>query len=360
MFWPHMPDDAVENLAEVLKTRWLGQGPKVDEFERIFSKKFNIQYALSMNSCTSALHLSMVLAGLNSESEVIAPVLTCAATNIPILYTGSKIVFVDIQPETLNIDYKDIEKKITKKTKAIIVVHWCGYPCDMDEILEIAKRNNLFVIEDAAHALGAKYKDRYVGTLGDFTCFSFQAIKQITTGDGGMLALKSQDFNNQAKRRRWYGIDREKRGKNFWEYDIYEVGYKYHMNDIAAILGICQMRKLDEILKKRKQIVDRYLDELSGIPGLTLLKREQNRESANWLFALLVENREGFMKKLKENGIESSLVHLRCDTYTIFGGKKQDLPNMNALEEKYISIPLHNELSEDDVGCVIKTIRSGW
>jgi perosamine synthetase len=361
MFWPYISEKVAPAIAETLKTRWIGQGPKVEAAELKFSEMFNIPYVVTVNSCTSALHLALIFAGVDDGDEVVTTPMTCAATNTPILYRKAKVVFADIQPNTLNIDPKDIEKRITQKTKAIMVVHWGGYPCDMDEIMAIAERHRLAVIEDAAHALGASYKGKNIGSIGDYTCFSFQAIKQITTGDGGILTVKDDGIYRRAKLLRWYGIDREFKSDTYWKYLIKEIGYKYCMNDIAAAMLIVQLDDLLEILKRRKVITERYREELAEVPGLTLLENKPDRQSGNWLFTVRVKNRDAFQNKLNNYGIESSTVHIRCDISPVFGGKRQeDLPVMNETESEYISIPLHCKLTDEDISKIIKVIKSGW
>ena len=212
LFYPYIPKKSIKILENRLSTRWIGQGPMVDKFEKKFSKIFlNGKECVSTGSGTDALHLAYILAGIKKNDEVIAPVFTCTATNIPLLYIGAKIKFVDVDPNTMNICINDLKKKITKKTKAIICVHYGGIPCDMDEIQKIAKKYNVKVIEDAAQALGGKYKNQNIGTISDFTIFSFQAIKHITTGDGGMLCIKDKKLVEKAKRIRWFGIDRKKK-----------------------------------------------------------------------------------------------------------------------------------------------------
>jgi len=360
MFYPYMPDEAIQSAVNTMKTRWIGQAHQVDQVEEKFCNKFSIPFSITTNSGTSALHLALILASVGPGDEVITTPMTCTATNIPILYVGAKPIFADIQEDTLNIDPKSIREKISDKTKAIMVVHWAGYPCDMDEINQIAKENNLKVIEDAAHALGARYKNNYIGSLSDFTCFSFQAIKQITCIDGGMLAIKSFKDYKKAKLLRWYGIDREFKGDIYWKYQITDIGYKYHMNDVTASILSTQLDHFDKVNEQRNKIVNFYLQELKNMPGITLLKRDQDRESGNWLFTMLVERRDDFIKKLAENNIESSIVHFRNDLCPIFGGERNNLPVMNKLEDKYVSIPLHNSLSEDDIQHIVETIKSGW
>ena len=360
MFWPYVSERVKDAVVEVLKTRWIGQGPKVEEAERKFKEILGMPFPVTVNSCTSAIHLGLVMSGVDRGSEVITTPMTCSATNIPILYSGAKAVFADIQKETLNIDSASIKEKISGRTKAIIVVHWAGYPCDMDEILQIAQERNIPVIEDAAHALGARYKDRHIGTISNFTCFSFQAIKHITSGDGGLLTVSNEDDYKRAKLLRWYGIDRTFQGDIYWKYQIAEIGYKYHMNDIAAAMLVVQLDDLDKILRRRREIADRYREGLKDVSGLKLLDKTKDRESGNWLFTIRVKDRNNFTKKLLDNGIESHMVHVRCDIYPIFGGKRLELPNMNEVEPEYVSIPLHNKLSDEDTEKIIKTIKSGW
>lgn len=360
LFHPYFPEEAIKAIGEVLRTRWIGQGPRVDAVEEKFSKKFNLPYSVTVNSCTSALHLALRLCNLEEGDEVITTPMTCTATNIPILYSKSKVVFADVQESSMNIDPADIKRKITAKTKAIMVVDWAGYPCDMAEIMKLAREHNLKVIEDAAHALGATYQNQPIGVIADYTCFSFQAIKQITTVDGGMLTMKNDADRKRAKLLRWYGIDREFKGDIYWKYQIKEIGYKYHMSDVTATMLDSQLDQFDKIAQRRKEIANRYLNELKDIPGLTLLERKSDRESGNWLFTMYVDRRDDFQKKLTENEIESHMVHVRNDICPIFGGRRLDLPIMNKVENKYVSIPLHNHLTDEEVLKVIKVIKGGW
>jgi len=361
LFHPYISTKARQQVSQVLKGRWIGQGPKVDQVEKKFSRMFKIPYSVTVNNGTAALHLALILAGVKSGDEVVTTPMSCTATNIPILYCGGKVVFADIQRETMNIDPKSIEQKITPKTKAIMVVHWAGYPCDMDEINRIAKKHNLKIIEDAAQALGAKYKGKYIGAISDYTCFSFQAIKPITSVDGGMLAVSNKKDYQKAKLLRWYGIDREFKGDIYWKYQIKDIGYKYHMNDMTAAILDAQLNEWRQINSRREQIAKRYLRELKNIPGFSLLERKKEHQSANWSFTIHVEKLNDFQKKLACQGIESHVIHIRNDICPIFGGKRrQDLPVMNQVEKIYTSIPLHNHLTDKDVEKIIRTIKSGW
>ncbi len=360
LFWPYISERASRAVVEVLKTRWIGQGPRVDALEEKFQNQFTIPHAVAVNACTSAIHLSLILAGVNDGDEVVTTPMTCSATNIPILYRRAKAVFADIQETTLNIDPKSISQKITPKTKAIIAVHWGGQPCDMTEIHAVAQKRGISVIEDAAHALGAGFQGKPVGALSDFTCFSFQAVKHITSGDGGMLTTIRPEKAQKAKILRWYGMDRNFKGSFYDKHRITEIGYKYHMNDIVAAMLSAQLDEFPQLDQRRQAIAARYRKELSGVAGLSLPEEKKDRKSAYWLFTIRVEKREAFMEYLRQNEIESHLVHVRCDIFPIFGGKRQNLPVMNKIESEYVSIPLHNHLTDDDVTKVIQTIRKGW
>ena len=363
LFHPHVSEKAKSYVNDTLSTRWIGQGPKVDRFEKMFSEKFgNGNLSLTCGSGTDALHLSYLLANLKEGDEVITPLFTCTATNIPFLYMGVKIRFADVQPGTLNIDPKHVRELVNEKTKAIVCVHYGGLPCDMDELQAIATEWNIPIIEDAAHAVGAKYKGKYIGSISDFTMFSFQAIKHITTGDGGMVTFKNDaELNERGKRLRWFGIDRSAKQKGIWENDIKDVGYKYQMNDISAAMGIAALEEFDDVLKLRKELFFKYENLLNNIPGLQFVGGGYNdREHAAWMCTVIVEDREKLMKKLRENNIESAQVHYRNDRYSIFGGRVREFPNMDAIEDKYLVLPLHTKMNEFDVDKVSGVIKSGW
>lgn len=363
LFHPHISDKAREYVNDTLNTRWIGQGPKVDKFEQEFSKKFgNGNSSLSCGSGTDALHLSYLLADLKAGDEVIVSLFTCTATNIPFLYMGVKIVFADVQAGTLNIDPLHVKSLINSKTKAIVCVHYGGLPCDMDELQQIASEWGIPIIEDAAHAVGAIYKGKTVGSISDFTMFSFQAIKHITTGDGGMVTFKDDgELLEKGKRLRWFGIDRSAKQKGIWENDIKDIGFKYQMNDISAAMGLAGLEEFDEVLKLRKELFSKYETLSKDIPGLSFIGGGYtDREHAAWMCTVLVENRDGLSKKLRENNIESAQVHYRNDRYSIFGGRQDSFSNMDAIEDKYLVLPLHTKMNIDDVERVCNVLKSGW
>jgi perosamine synthetase len=362
LFHPHVPANAKRQVNRVLSGRWIGQGPMVEMFEKKFNKLYGGKGAsVACGSGTDALHLAYILCDLKPGDEVVVPLFTCTATNIPFLYMGVTIRFADVQADTLNIDTCHVEELVNEKTKAIVCVHYGGLPCDMDELHRIATKYNIPVIEDAAHALGATYKGRFIGTISDYTMYSFQAIKHITTGDGGMLVLKNAETKAKADRIRWFGIDRLAKQRGIWENDIVEVGYKYQMTDIAAVMGLEGLSEIDFILGHRRALFAAYKEQLQGIPGLTFVGGNYtDREHAAWLCTILVDDREGLMTWLRENKIESGQVHYRNDRYSIFGGRKDYFPNMDKLEDKYLVLPLHTKMSIDDVSYICNTIRQGW
>jgi perosamine synthetase len=363
MFYPWVNERAVENVAAVLRSRWIGEGPKVRQFEKALCDRFGFRYAVALNSGTAALRLALALAGVGPGDEVITTAMTCTATNTPILEQYAKPVFADIQYWTGNIDPFDIAHRITDRTKAIMAVHWAGYPCDLAEIHEVANRYGLPVIGDGAHALGALYHYAPIGTISTYTMFSFQAIKQLTTGDGGLLTVQDQETYDAARRRRWFGIDRDNRrmGLNgYAHWDQSEVGYKMQMNDIAAAIGLGNLSEIDWILGRRHKIAACYRAELAGVPGVHLFDNQPDRKSGDWLFTMHVDNRDGFCRMMRDHDIEVSVAHIRNDLHTIFGPRRDDLPTLDRYESSYISIPLHNHLTDDDVERVILAIQGGW
>lgn len=362
LFHPHIPAKAIEYVSETLNSRWIGQGPKVDKFEKDFSEKFcNGLTCTAVGSGTDALHLAYILSDIKPGDEVIVPVFTCTATNIPFLYMGAKVVFADIQEGTLNIDPSHVKELVNEKTKAIVCVHYGGLPCDMDELKTIAQEWNIPVIEDAAHALGASYKGVPIGAVSDLTMFSFQAIKHITTGDGGMLSIKNSDLRAKAERIRWFGIDRTAKQMGHWENDIKDIGYKYQMTDIAAAMGLAALEEFNEIFRIRREIFAVYEKELSDISGIQFIGGGyEDRIHAAWLSTVIAENRFELQKKLRANNIESNQVHYRNDRYSIFGGRKDNLPQMDMLEDKYLVLPLHTRMSINDAEKICDVIKSGW
>ena len=361
LFYPYVSKKSAQNVKKKLSGRWLGQGPMVDKFENDFKNKFARNCsAVATGSGTDSLHLAYILAGLKKGDEVITTIFTCTATNIPMLYMGLKIKFADIDKETMNISIKSVKKLITKNTKAIVCVHYGGLPCDMDELIKISKKNNITLIEDAAHALGAKYKGKPIGGISDFSTFSFQAIKHFTTGDGGMLIVKNKKLEDKAKRIRWFGIDRKKKQQGIWKNDVHEIGYKYQMTDIAATMGCDSLKEFNNIIKHRQKIYKTYLKELSKNKKVQCIHDYDKKKSHGaWLFTISVSNKDFVQKKLRQHNIETNQVHFRNDRYSIFKkyvkGKK--FPNMDYLENRYLVLPLHHKVTTKDAKFISKLVN---
>lgn len=309
------------------------QGQRVIEFENRLNLALGTKNLLTLNSGSSALELAYHLLDLKPGDEVIAPVFTCTATNLPLLRRGAKIIFADVK-ENLLPDWNDIERKITKKTKAIVNVHLFGQ-------LNETRNLGIPVIGDAAQYLGKTKGER-------FTTYSFQAVKIMTTVDGGALVCERKRDYQRAKLLRWYGIDRET-NQDSYDIDIKEAGFKYHMNDVAAAIGIAGLKTLDKLKTERIKLQNRYQKLLIDIPGLQVIGGSP--------FLIHVPNREKLMQKLHLAGIETSLGHRRNDIYTVFGGKKQNLPNMNRLEDTYLLLPCHNHMNIEDVAYICKAIK---
>jgi perosamine synthetase len=361
LFYPYIPKESLKILKKRLSTRWIGQGPMVDKFEKKFSEIFlNGKKCVSTGSGTDALHLAYILAGIKKNDEVIAPVFTCTATNIPLLYIGAKIKFVDINPNTMNIDIDDLKKKISKKTKAIVCVHYGGIPCDMKEIQKLANKYNVKVIEDAAQALGGKYDNNNIGTISDFTIFSFQAIKHITTGDGGLLCIKDKKLIDKAKRIRWFGIDRKQKQLGIWKNDIKEIGYKYQLTDLGASIGYQSLLDFKKIINHRLKIYNIYLKHLSKNPNLICIHDyDKKKKCAAWLFTILTKKKNLLQKKLRLKNIETNQVHFRNDKYSIFKkfAKNQKFKNMDNIEEQYLVLPIHTKVSTKDAQYICELIN---
>jgi len=377
LFKPFVPPEATHQVVDTLSSRWVGQGPKTTLFEQQFlsiESQHPYSTAIAVGSGTDALHLSYILAGIGEGDEVIVPLFTCTATNIPLLYLKADLKFVDISIDSLNVDLDALESSITDKTKAIVLVHYGGLPIDLDRIASISSKYGIPVIQDGAHSFGLRWKGLPMSSYSRYTMYSFQAIKHITTGDGGMILISSDTHEsltaeyNLATRLRWFGIDRQKKQSGTWENDIKEVGYKYQMTDLGASLGLASLAYADSIIAHRTKLLTLYRDLLKGINGIEFFSgnptpADQEYIHAAWLCTVLVDERRNLQAKLLASNIESNQVHYRNDRYSIF---KQHLnanahfPNMDMIEDKYLVLPLHMAMRESDVIRICETIKSGW
>jgi len=359
----HISDNAIHHVSEVLKSTWLNEGVYVKEFEKKLASDFGLSNPLTFNSCTSALHLSLICAGVKADDEVILPAQTFIATGMAVLMIGAKPVFADIDPLTGNIDPAKIREKITDHTKAIIAVHWGGFPCKMAEIHAIAKEFNLEVIEDAAHAFGASINHIPIGAISKYTCFSFQAIKFITTGDGGLVCTTDLDVYNILKRRKWFGFGKDnaiRTEEGDRERTVSELGFKYHMNDVAASIGLGNLIDAKARLARRKYVAELYKSAFSDLDGITILEPDPLANHSYWLFTMLVKNRKDYIVSMKSKSIPVSVVDRRIDANPIFGEMALDLHGQEIFDENQISIPVHEALLDEDVDKIINSTRQGW
>ena len=367
LFKIHHPKGVGKKIEEVFESGFITEGEYSDKFESEFQSLVDSKTVLLTNSGTSSLSLAYHLANINEGDEVITTPMTCMATNEPIHLRGAKIVWADIEPNTGNICPKDVANKITNKTKAIVGVHWAGQPFDVDALSNFKRHEqvegypafvseNIPVIEDAAHALGAKYKGRFAGTLGDYGCYSFQAIKHLTTIDGGALYCKDESQYERGKKLRWFGLDRKYQGPK-WEQDIPECGYKFHMNNINAVVGLEQLKYIDAIIKSHKEN-GKFYDENISNGRVRILDRPEWSESSSWIYSLLVDDVEEFKEHMKKNKIACDSVHVRNDTYSVFNEiEKYSLPGVDEFTKHMINIPVGWWLTHDDKDKIIECIN---
>jgi perosamine synthetase len=315
IFKPSLGKEELSEVKEAFDSHWIGLGPKTKKFEEEFKNYIGSKNAISLNSCTAALHLSFLAAGIKKGDEVLVPSITFASTAHCVIFCGGTPILVDVDRETLLMDINDMKKKITPRTKAIVPVHYGGHVCDMDEIIKAAKAKGLCVIEDAANCAGAEYKGKKIGNLdSDFTCFSFEAKKNMTTGDGGMITTNREGaIVDKIRSLRWVGMDKDtlkrfSKESKPWEYDIIELGYKYNMNDITAGIGLAQLKKLDDMNEKRSRVVKSYNQAFKNIPWLKTPVEKEYAKNEYWLYVLRVENgrRDEFMEHLLKNGVLSN------------------------------------------------------
>lgn len=348
-------------VAEVLNSRWVGQGPKVDELEAIFQARYGRPCVLT-NSGTAALHLALIVAGVTQKDLVASPVLTCTATNQAILHQGAIPSFCDVQKNSLNISPDAIRQALKyDPIAAVMITHLNGDPCELKEIRMVCDSYGVPLIEDAAQAFGAMDDGTEIGNAGEFVAFSFQAIKHITCGDGGLLVCASEEDAARARKLRWFGIDRKSKREMGWHawknggktFDIEEVGYKYQMTDIDAAILMHNLPWSDAWLSRRREIANMYRMNLQGVGFF-----RQHFGSSCWSFPIEVENRDHFIADMDARGIETSIGQVRNDVYTVFGGVKMDLPNMNRIEDRYVYLPIHPTLTDDDVFQVIQAVNS--
>lgn len=357
-------NEEIEVAVEVLRSKWLSMGPVTQRFEEKFAEYLGVKHAFGVSNGTAALHIAHLVSGIKMGDEVIVPSLTFVSTANSALYCGAKPVFADITGlDNFNISPDTILEKITNRTKAITMVHYGGYPCDMDAIMEIAEDHNLKVIEDAAHAPGAEYQGTKCGTIGDIGCFSFFANKNLVTGEGGMVVTNDDTLAEKIRITRSQGMttltwDRHKGHAH--SYDVVDMGFNYRINEIASAIGSVQLKKLDESNARRRKLVEEYRKKLKDVSGISVPFKDHKEKSSCHIFPILLSdsiNREEFMDGLKEKGIQTSIhyppVHLFTYYRKIFGFKEGMLPKTEFVGEHEVTLPLYPMMNVEDVKHVI-------
>lgn len=360
-------EDDIQAVIEVLKSDYLTTGPKVQEFEKTVAEYVGAKYAVAVSNGTAALHATCFAAGIKSGDEVITTPITFAASSNCVLYCGGKAVFADIEADTYNIDPNDIVRKITNKTKAIIPVHFAGQPCNMDKINEIAKQYNLIVIEDAAHALGADYKGKKIGSISDMTIFSFHPVKHITTGEGGMITTNDKDLYDKLILFRTHGITRDSEfmthNEGAWYYEQLDLGFNYRITDIQCALGISQMKKLDRFVARRKEIANKYNQAFRDVQNIILPKQADNCNSSWHLYVIQILNkdRKQVFNKLRQLGIGVNVHYIPVYKHPYYqnnGYNKTACANAENYYKHTISIPIFPKMTDKEVDYVIENIKA--
>ena len=368
---PKIEQPEIDEVVDSLKSGWIGTGPKVHKFEEMFKEYKQTKHAMALYSCTAALHLSLLAIGIKSQEEIIVPTMTFASTANTVVHVGAIPVFADCEKDTMNIDPKDIERKITAKTKAIIPVHFAGRPCNMDAIMDIAKRHNLKVIEDCAHAIETEYHGKKAGTFGDLGCFSFYVTKNIVTGEGGMAITSNEDYANIIKIMGLHGMSKDawKRfsDSGYKHYQVLYAGYKYNMMDIQAAIGIHQLPRVDKYWERRQEIWNQYNEAFNDLPVFIPAAIEPNTRHAYHLYTLLLDidklniTRDEFLNEMtKKNigvGVHYIALHLNPYYQKNFGYKSGDFPNAEWISDRTVSLPFSAKLIDEDVDDVVDTVR---
>ena len=367
-FVPWISEEDKKAVMQALNSRWLTGGPRTKEFEELFTSYTRSKYSVAVNSCTAALHLAMRALNIGSGDEVIVPVLTFAATANAALFVGAKPIFADIDEKAFNISPREIEQRITEKTKAVIVVHYGGQPCDMKEIMEIAEDHNIEVVEDCAHALGALYRGKNAGTFGAVGCFSFYPTKIITTIEGGMATTEDEQTANKMRVLRDHGMTKtafDREDKASWYYDVVDLGYNYRMNEVQAVLGIVQLKRIDDINEKRCAAAKYYTKRLSDIEGIITPYEAEDRTHLYHLYVIRVlqekfgVNRDELFRNLSASGIGTSVHYTPLHQLTFYKklcSGKQSFPVAERVSKEILSLPLFPTMSKSQIDFVAEEI----
>jgi dTDP-4-amino-4,6-dideoxygalactose transaminase len=368
---PCIEEAEIREVVECLRSGWVGTGPRVAQFEKDFAQYRSAPFSVAVSSCTAALHLSMVAAGLRPGDEVITTPLTFCATVNAIIHAGATPVLADVDPATMNLDPNQVCARVTARTRAILPVHFAGRPCDMDALIAIARKHNLMIIEDCAHAIETEYKGRNAGTFGEFGCFSFYVTKNVMTGEGGMVLARDEQHATDIKVLALHGMARDAWGRfsdaGYKHYDVVNAGFKYNMTDLEAAIGIHQLRRVESNWKRRKQIWDRYNKAFADLPLTLPAPPEPNTRHAYHLYTILIDperarvSRDRFMAEMTAHNIGVGVHYRSIPDHPYyrqtFGWDPEDYPNAMRIGRQTVSLPLSAGLSDDDVQDVIAAVR---
>jgi perosamine synthetase len=363
VFKPSLDEEEFQAVKEAMQSGWIGLGPKTQEFEDNFAKYLGVKYVIGLNSGTAALHLALLGSRLGPGDEVIVPSLTFISTIHAIIYVGATPVFADILEDTLCIDPKDVERKITARTRAFLPVHYGGHPCDMDELHAMADPRGILVIEDAAHAAGAQYRGRNIGSISQVTCFSFHAVKNLTMGEGGAISSNNASLNKLVRRLRWVGINKDTWSRSSdlrtygWYYEVEDLGFKYHLSDIPASIGIVQLKKLDRLNVRRRELVRQYNESLKNIPWLLTPVCREYVLNACHNYVIKTDFRDRLNLYLKEKGIATGVHYMPAHMHPFYQGMVAQLPVTERIWSKLLTLPLYPDLTNSEMDQIITAIK---
>lgn len=372
VFRPNYGTQEIQAVTRVLKSGWIGLGPKTAEFEERFASYVGVRHAVAVNSGTAALHMALLVANIGPGDEVIVPSLTFVSTVHVVMYVGARPIFADVEPDVLCLSPEDVARKITTKTRAVIPVHYGGHPCDMEQLRQLTTARGITLIDDAAHACGAVYRGNRIGSISPFTCFSFHAVKNLATGDGGMITTNDSDGASRLRRLRWMGIIKDtwsrletlsRSGKVAqkaygWYYEIPELGYKCHMNDITAALGLVQLGKLEVANKRRQELAAIYTEGLSDLPGIECPVVRPGVITAQHNYVIRCDRRDELHLYLREHNISSGVHYMPVHLHPFYLECYPDihLPVTEAQWPRLLTLPLYPQLTAEEQAYIIKTI----
>lgn len=361
---PSLGEDELASVKTVFDSGWLGLGSQVLEFEQALQTFTGAKHAVCTNTGTTAIHLALDAIGIGRGDQVIVPSFTFVATIQAITQTGAKPVFCDIHADDLNMDARDAKRLVTKKTKAILPVHYRGIPCDMDTIHTLAQENNLYVVEDAAHAFGSSYKKKKIGSFGEIACFSFDPIKNISCGEGGAVVFNDDALLEIVQQKRILGIDKDTwsryRNERSWFYDVVTQGYRYHMSNISAAIGLNQIKKYDRMNNRKIAVAKRYDAAFKGLDNLTLLRTDGYKDIGLFVYIVKVnKGRNELMDHLAKHGVASGIHYIPCHRFSLYKKLKHDLPVTDEIYDQILTLPLFPDITDAQVDTVISAVKSG-